>query len=404
MIDNPALATLLASATDFSTVVEIYHQDAVPSAGGFDPGDALDCYAAIDGVYFMGVTYKRLIKKIGSINRTIGSETNSANVEFSNVTREISQFEFAHGFEGLIMVVRLISRNGSIALSDSMILFAGRCDKPASGNKDSLSVTAKWILGGAEVQIPRRTYIKEDLEGRVESDPEFEGFIFMPQEGVSSYQARVKRGGILGFFGMKKWVTKTLQWSSHSDIDATKAVPEVFGRGQLLGTHIAYADTGGFVLLRDSFCEGEIADFTNVRSLDPNLPLSGVDYLEILGKTGAANADAGGVQPGNYSRTACIRGKASNSLVDVNDSAPDIAAVVKGRLMTVPDTKGGTFSVPDTWTDNPAAHARFIITSPDYFNLDESWVDDELAVECFDFNNETIIERSQNDLLFAQQG
>jgi hypothetical protein len=133
------------------------------------------------------------------------------------------------------MVVRLFSRVSSDTLAKSQILFAGRCEKPGEGTKESLTVTASWVLGnqslgGQNVIIPRRKYTREDQEGRVDSDPEFEGFQFMPQQGVSSYQVQVKRGGILGFlFGGHKWITQTLAWSSYSDLDANKNVPEVFG-------------------------------------------------------------------------------------------------------------------------------------------------------------------------------
>ena len=167
------------------------------------------------------------------------------------------------------MVIRLISQASSDTLAKSQILFAGRCEKPDSGDKASLTVKATQILGGQHVMIPRRKYAKEDAEGRVSTDPEFEGFIYIPRQGVTGYQVQVKRGGIAGFFGKKKWVTQTLAWSSFSDIDATKSPPEVFGTSQIIGTHIAFADTGTVIQIRDAFCEGGengILDVQNIRS------------------------------------------------------------------------------------------------------------------------------------------
>jgi len=229
MIDNAALATILETATDISTVCEIYDADAVPSDDGLDPVDALDCFAAVEGITFRTREYKQLVSSFGTIKRTITKETNNASVTFSNISREISDFEFTNGFEGLIMIIRLISRSLSTDLTDSQILFTGRCEKPTSGTKASLTVTAKFIVGSVDVMCPRRKFTKEDQAGRVTTDPEFEGFLFIPQYGTTTYSVREKRGGILGLLGFKKTVQKTLAYSSFSDLDANKSVPEVFG-------------------------------------------------------------------------------------------------------------------------------------------------------------------------------
>jgi hypothetical protein len=404
VIDNDAWRDILLSATDLSTVVEIYGSDATPADNGFDPNDAIQCFAAASGITFMGVDYTRLITKIGNINRKISKVSNTASVEFSNLSGEISAFEFANGFEGLLMVIRLISRGSSVDQDTSQVLFTGRCEKPQSGNRKAFSITATWILGGLEVEIPRRKFVAEDQEGRVTTDPEFEGFEFMPQYGTVSYSVRVKRGGILGFFGFKKTVQKTLAYSSHSDLDANKSVPEIFGRSQILGTHIAYADVGSVIRIRTAFCEGEIEDIQNARSVQSLLALSATNYVETYGVTGAANAIAP-TWPGagNYSRTAGITGQCSNTAVDVDEPAPDIAAVILGRLMTVPDGSGD-WVTSDTWTDNAAAHTRFVLTSDDYFKLDENWIEDADFYEAYQFNDENIIDRSLTDFVFVVAG
>lgn len=404
MIDNPTLKTYLTDEDDFTTVCEIYSADAVPGATGFDPADAVGLYAAVKSVEFMGETYTRLVKKFGSIKRTIGAEANTATVEFSNVSREMSTFEFTHGFEGLIMVIRLVSRGSSADLDESLILFTGRCEKPLSGNKDSLSVTARWILGSQEVLIPRRKFTKEDQEGRVQTDPNFEGFIFMPQSGTVSYSERVRRTGIAGFFGFKKTVYKTLSYSSFSDLDSNKSVPEVFGVSQLMGTHIAYVDVGANLQVRTAFCEGPIEDIQNARSVDSSFPLSATNYAEAYGVVGAPNAIGPSlVGPGNYSRTAHIVGQCTNSAVNETDPAPDIVAVIMGRLMTIPNGSGA-WVLTDEWTDNPAAHARFLITSEDYFQLDANWIDDVGFYVGYQFNDELIIDRSLSDFIYMVEG
>lgn len=406
MIENTALQNLLETADDFSVVVEIYADDATPAADGFDPADALKCYAAVSGITFAGEAYTALVSKFGRVNRIITGESNTASVTFSNVSREISAFEFATGFEGLIMVIRLVSRSDA-TLANSQILFTGKCEKPTSGDRDSLTVKATWILGGLDVLIPRRKYTKEDQEGRTEDDPEFEGFNFMPQYGNTTYSVRngKKRGGIAGFFGFRKTAVKTLAWSSFSELDSNMPVAEIFGVVQVMGQHIAYADVGTEIRLRTAFCEGPIEDLVNVRSTDDRLPLDGVSYAECLGLVGAANTDdpGWGGTSGYFSRTAYIRGKTTNTTVEDVEPAPDIVGVVYGRLLTVPDGSGDWVTT-DTFDDNPAAIVRFILTNEHYFNLDTDWIDDDAAYESYLFNKELIIDRSLTDFVFAVQG
>jgi hypothetical protein len=228
MISNSALENILTNATDISMVCEIYGTDEVPGTDGFDPVDALFCFAAVSGITFRGETYQQLVTNFGRIRRGTTSEIGTMSVSLSNISRAIADFEFnGVGFEGCILVVRLISRSMSIALTDSKIEFVGRCDKPDEGDKESLDITAKSITGSVEVNIPRRKFGPDDIEGRAPTDPEFEGFKFMPTYGSVSYVRREKKGGFLGWWN-KKWVRHTLQWSSYSNLDAGKSVPEIF--------------------------------------------------------------------------------------------------------------------------------------------------------------------------------
>jgi len=361
----------------------------------------------VNGITFRTRTYKCLVEKFGTVKRTITKEINTASVTFSNVSREISDFEFTNGFEGLILVIRLLSRGRSTLLTDTQTLFAGRCEKPSSGDKDSLTVTAKFILGSLGVNIPRRKFGPEDHEGRVPSDPEFEGFIIMPQSGATTYSVRKRNpwgllAGVVGFFLFKKTVKKTLAWSSFSDVDSNKSVPEIFGRSQILLTHISYADVGTELRIRSAACEGEIEGWENVRSTDETLPIL-FTYM-LNGLVGSLNGpdDPTIPAPGWYSRTAHMRSVVVNSTMDEVDPAPDIAAVILGRKMMTP----GEDDVWDEflWTDNAAAQTRFLLTDPYYFNLDENWIDDEYATECFRFNAEPIFNTSISDFLFVEEG
>lgn len=402
MIVNSFWKPILTTATDLSVVCEIYDADTVPSNDGFDPVDALGCYAAVNGIIFEGVQYLRKVRKFGSIDRILGDKSNTASVDFSNLDSSIAKFEFDHGFEGLIMVLRLISRSQSISLAHSQTLFVGRCEKPTSANRDSLQVKATWILGGTEVTIPRRKFSKEDDDGRVPTDPEFEGFLFIPQIGTSTYSVRKSAGGILGLFGFKKTVQKTLQYSSYSNLDANRPVPEVLGRSQIEFMHIGYDDTGSYLRMISAACEGPISDFVNVRSTDAQLPLDGVAYAELYGLVGTANGiDPSWVAPGYYSRTAHIRARANNSTVDNVEPAPQVVGQVLGRLMTIIDGSGD-WTVTDEWSDNPAAHVRWLLTDEHYFKLDSGWLDDNVFTESYLYCASSIIDRSLSDFVFAR--
>jgi hypothetical protein len=399
MINNPALEAILTTAKDISIVAEIYDADTVPTEDGFAPNEALDCFAAVEGIEFEAATYKCLIKSFGSVSRSITSEINATTVTFSNLTTEIAQFEFTHGFEGLILVVRLISRSQSVSLATSQILFVGRCEKPKSGKKDSFSISAKSVLDSLAVNIPRRKFTPEDYLGREPDDPEFEGFIYMPQEGYVGYSERVPKGGLLGALGFKKTVKKTLAYSSYSALDANKSLAEVFGMTQILGTHIGYVDVGSFLKIRTAFCEGPIEDIINARSTNLNFPLNPGAYDEALGLVGELNGpdDPGWVSPGLYSRTAHIRAELDNSEVSVTDAAADVAAVIKGRILPVWD--GSNWST-EAWTNNGAAVWRYLLTGGDYFALDPNWVDDESVGEVFEYNAESIFNVNSSDFLF----
>lgn len=402
-IVNAAWEAILATAADLSVVCELYAAGAVPSADGFDPGDALGCFAAVDGITFMGRSYSRLVRRFGGIKRTLGGEINKTSVTFDNLDRAVAAFEFQYGFEGLIIVIRLLSRSQSTLLSETQILFVGRCEKPESGSKESITVPASFIVGSLDVRIPRRKFGPDDNEGRVASDPEFEGFIHMPQYGTVSYVRIEKRGGFLGWWNKKK-VRVTSQWSSYSDYDANKSVPEVFGQVQMMGVVMAAADVGIDIQMRVAFCEGPINDIINARSIDPDLPISVVAADQLPGAIGTANTDnPAWIAPGYYSRTAYIRCKAGNSGIDVTDPAPDVVAVIQGRKLYMPDPDGlswGNYG----FTDNPAAIVRFLLTDQYYYQLDEAWLDNTSFVESWTYAGHRIFNTSVDDFIFVEEG
>lgn len=195
----------------------------------------------------------------------------------------------------------------------------------------------------------------------------------------------------------------TIQWSSYSNLDANKSVPEVLGAAQMLGALVGAVDTGPQVRMRVAFTEGEIDGFVNVRSTEDAFPLNLTSYAEMLGKIGALNIDdPAWVGPGNYSRTSMIRCQVDNSALDVEDAAPDVAAVIRGRLLEIPNTSNVWSG--SVWSDDAAAHIRFLYTAPNYCNLNEAWIDDDSFGDSFWFNNEYIFNSEVSDFTFVDEG
>jgi hypothetical protein len=408
MILDPVIEQIVTS-DDTTVLVELYDQDAVPDDAGFDPADALKLYSSID-VTFAGEEYTRLVHSVGRIKRSITDESNSVSVSFDNLDNAVSAFELDPdlGFEGKILVIRLISRSISTTEAESLILFVGRCEKPKSGTRESLSVSATQVFSSIETEIPRRKFSPEDDEGRHPSDPYFEGFRFMPQYGVTTYSVRQKRGGLLGFLGFKKTVTKTLSYSSFSDLDAEKFVPFGFGRVQVMGSHVAYQDIGTGIRATTVFMEGPIEALANLRTDDTRFFL----YTDVAGYRLGYPPNQGpvgyvqqphsspGVWPGDgyYANTAMVFMGIGGSNVDEVDEAPGIITVALGMRVTTPDTAGDWNTT--AWCDDAAALTRYVLTSGHYGKLETGWLDDDTFTECWNFNKEPIFDTSYSDVIF----
>lgn len=411
MIDNPTLRDMLAGADDFTAVVEVYPSDAAPP---FDPADAELRLAPIGAFSFDGQSYSQRIVRFGKARRTIGKEVNRFSVTLDNTDGVMAAYEFSDGFEGKIMVVRLVSRSES-TLSSSLVVFVGRCERPDTADRKQIQMTASQVVGAIDTEIPRRKFQYDDSEGRLPTDPLFEGFRYTPQYGTIEYSQR-KRVWWASWL-ITRDVKKYNQFSSYSDIDANKWVPVVFGRAQLMGMHLAYADVGRFIRMTTAFCEGPIEDITSIRTDDARFQFyndsGGVTNLNLYSKrygypggTGPTGREqvpysyAGWQGNGHYSNTALLFSHVTGTDTLQVDPAPGVIAVVLGQLMTIPDG-GGYWDATDKWSDNPAAQARHILTSSDYGRLDTAWIDDASFYEAYKYNDEVIYDSSLSDVILS---
>ena len=410
-----ATITAIAEAEDQTVLAEFYAADYTPAAQGFDPGfSELRC-APVGGVSLGNLDYTRMLLSVGTCRRTTTEEANSVSVTLDNLDRVASGYESLEGFEGKILVIRLVSRSNWDSYYDSLTLFAGRCEKPSSGTRESVTVTAKGIIHTVLAELPRRKFQPLDEAGRTPDNVNFEGFTYMPQvnAGTTTYSARVKRGGLLGFLGFKKTVTKTLQYSSYSDLDAEKYLPVVLGRAQIAGTHLAYADIGTRLRMTTAFCEGAIEAYASWRTDDVRFTLVPPTYARLGYPANEGPVSyvqepfpvAGWVGNGYYARTVVGGFEATGTTIDQVDPAPLLIITCLGMRVPVPDgvdwTTVATSHADAAWSDNPAAHARYLLTSTDYFKLDDEWLDTASFIEAYDYCNQIIFDQSFSDIIFT---
>lgn len=411
-VSTSLLAALRANRKTLVTVVELYNPDSVPGVDGFDPAssDFVIGFAAVEGITFRGRTYKKLLNKggVGRITRTINKQLSGFTLSLSNSTREIIDFELDTNFEGLICVVRRLDRETSVNLDDSLVRFTGRCEPPEEFTKSSETarVPVKQIMNATEINIPRRKFSISDPQGRMQSDPEFEGFVYQQRGGAINYNERVLRGGLMGaLFQRKKTVTRTLNYSSHSDLQEETDVPVIFGRVQTQLITFTYIDRGTWIEFSGFWCDGHdtaIEGIQNFRSVTDGMGLG--TFAHRYGKIGGTvedsthqtNDDPGWFAAGYYSRTAYTRAVGLGSKLNEDDAAPTCVAMVYGQKLPIPDPATGAFTSVK-FSDSAVAQSRFVLSSSYYFNLPDEWHDDAENLIAYDYGNHVLVDNHNTD-------
>lgn len=402
------LNDIVTLGTDLNCVVEFYADTQEPP---FDASEAVLRYSNVEGLSVFGEEYQKLVTSFGRVKRTSKKDKNSFSVTIDNLNRDAADFELSGGgFEGKVMVVRLVSRSRTVLATDSLIFFVGRCLKPKDGSKQSMTIEAEQIFGSLAPEIPRRKYSPHDAKGRARTDMNFEGFPYLPAYGTTIYKRRKSY-----LFGLiKKTVEARLQWSSVNPIDTNKDLPETFGRVQILGSHLGYADIGTQIKSITAFCEGPIKEWLRIISTDfrfvqfgtlhkrfgypPNVspPAPNAIYTQI------PIPDTGWPSNAYYANTVWLGAHWNGTSVAQTDPAPDIAVLMLAKIVKILDSSD-EFTV-DEWSDNPAAVVRWALLSDYYENLTQGWLNDASFVEAYKFNNEFLFDTSFSDLIFVPTG
>lgn len=426
----PTISTSLFAALDSTTqrlnvLCEFYNPNALPGANGFDPTDAVFRVANItiddtSDVQFLGHDYSRYLLTSGlNPNRTITEKLNTVNIRLANPevppgskSRPVAAFILANPPEGMFCVIRLISRAITAAsLTDSFVVFTGKFERPFDSEGSTITLQAKQYIGNVDQEVPWREFDPEDEEGRETDDPLFEGFLFSAKNGAVSYKERVRRGGIAGFFGLKKTVTRTLQFSNHQGVEVTKVVPLILGRAQVTYLPVAYIDAGGQINAIYCIGEGPIRFFGERKILTQGYSFASVDdnNPEVdqfrYGYPGGTNGQepflnnlTGGI-PGNgyYSMSAMFSTALYGTEVAQDDPAPEIVGVILGMIIELPDSTG--VFVNEDLSDNPAFQTRWALTHSRVFNLDPTFINDPQCIKTACYCDDPVLDQTNGELI-----
>lgn len=385
-----------------NVVVELYEPNVLPGVNGFDPVNAFECFAGISGIVFRGETYRKEVTRIGEIKRSAGKEFNTCSVSFDNLEGYVASVILGRqrGLADCHMVVRLLSRAHSVNLNDSIVLFSGECQRAYDSERLTITVQARQHGASVVQTIPPRTFGADDAEGRDPADVLYEGFRHIPQSFTRQVTSRERRGGLLGLFGLKKNVTRTMAYSSHSDLDASTAVPVVIGRSQVLLKTIGSIDVGNSINVIGAACEGPIHGFLNLRNNTAGLtqPINPYYRFGYPGNT-SGQVPAPNTSPwagnGYYSRTAWIAYYVNGSSVDQDDPAPETSVVIVGAVVPLPDASGN-FTLTG-FTDCPAYIRRWIMTDPRMGAMPAQLIDDAACIEAARYQQHFLEDEANTD-------
>lgn len=448
---NPApsaLTTMLDSrAKDMLCAVEFYLPTVIPDGThGFKPEDAEALFATETCTFSylaQSVNYVREALSMPSLNRTMGKQSNSVTIRFSNVSKVLAAFVLNNQVEGMRVVLRVLSRaslsNATVSpTACSFIAFVGKCGPPDGFDRKDASITARQDLGQIEAQIPPRVFQKtcplrfKGLEclgtealgaksatyqaaltcnksfgqcDEYENTEFFQGvrivqiqgsFRHRPHQGLFSKIMKFTAPLAYYLFGRRKNVT--VGSSLEDGTPYGQAIPFVFGRWQMSGVPLQYRDDGETIHFKMGFARGPIENFYNIRVNNPefnNPPVTVVGHYGRYGGEADQLADTVFPDGSFHSRLAYLTGGVTGSNIAVEDPVPDISSMIAGAVIGKMTTahlmnrcgsgrvSGGGISyaaiLGGSWTDNPADLARLVLTDPGLLALNENFIEPRRA-------------------------
>lgn len=391
---SAALQTELNKGKDEPRILldlyEFYASSYVPGATGFDPASAIEKFAA-ETITWNAIAYRREVVSRSDVVRNMGEKTNQVTLTFSNISRYMATLAQSQTIEGLFLVIRCVSPT---VTDDSIVLFIGRCDKPSDIDKEQFTLPARQDFGNINQTLPPDKFVTEDPNGRLPGDLLFEGFRFT---AISGSFTRTETKKFLFIFKKKKKVTE--QWSALDETPYGNPVTEVFGSCQIQGIPLVFQDRGTFTLGMWVWSKGPISSIANfaVKS-DGRIVTNTVNHLGDLGGTGS-NATEDTLQaPGiGYLSLTAYTSASFTSSVDVVDDAPTVVALIRGRLIDIPNSSG-VFNVT-AWSDNPVNIARYILTNSKFVNIPSGFMEDAVNYQTSLHCDEPIIDETNDQVI-----
>lgn len=394
---------------------ELYDPDYIPGVNGFDPADAVELFAPADFAW-NGNAYRREVISRGDIAKSITEKTNSCTITFSNISRYMATLAENQTIEGMLLVIRAIT---PLVTDDSCVEFVGRCDKPGDIDKKVFPLSARQDFGNINQTLPPRKFTAVDPEGRLPSDPLFEGINFVAVFGTNTFPVV---GPASGFFarliGQRDTTYQKQQWSSMDGTPYGQVIREVFGRVQIQLRPFAWADKGLFVTYLMEACAGPIKAIEDIKTrtegfVDPagnnvpyNLPgpIGPVVHLGDPGGTGTNLGNTNQMDLGGgskFSHLAYIEGASDGSAPDATDNPPVVTALVFGRIVPLPNGAGAY--VLTGWTDNPVHIARFILTDPSFVNINPGFMEDSINYLTAQHCDTPLIDETNDQLIVIHE-
>lgn len=426
-------------------VVEFYNRKQDDITSVVAPADAVGKFSI--GCFEWKTTLHRhkYLAKVNSfpaIDIFQDGELNTAEIEFSNVVRgeeSMSRFVLNNHVKGMWMVIRLVFPD----LKDtSFVIFWGKCSRPGGINTEVITISAKQDLGNHGQKIPFRNYsVNCPLEFAkpgggclgnqtlAEKNPAyrqavanfgtagcnklfttcsvfgntnyFQGQRVVAVSGQFSYvtiEEVIKR---VLFWTKRKKIkkVKTDSWSSVNQSEGDETIPVAFGRCQIEGHPIVWADVGQQVKALYGICEGKISAFTFTKSRVEGISiLQTIEHLGDWGGVGTQVPDTlfGGVS-GVHSRLAYLEITTNGSSPTQVDDAPLITTVVRGLEVLTPDAEGN-FTI-EQWDNNPVSILRFILTDVRFGRTPLDRIDDVAAYDTYLECNEIVEDRTNEETI-----
>lgn len=384
--------------------------------------------------------YDAKITDFPSIKTYLDDRINEASITLGNVARgekSGANFVLSTKIKGCWLVIRLIFPD---IPDESWVIWWGKCLRPGKIDNKSVEISATQEIGNYNSKIPFRSYGtkcplvpgKGDCLGPVPlkdhtplyqqqyaeygtmlcpdrtretcvklgNEKHFQGQPTVAISGTFSYVPKDDADILNKNKKSKLSNLKTESWSSVNQSDGSSdIVPIGFGRFQLAGHPIVWADTGLTIRSILGFCEGKVSAFDFIRCRNKDFQLASV--IPHYGEYGGVGSQVPDVLfngfTGYNSRLAYLEVSVTGSDNETTDSVPLITAVVRGMEIPVPN-ENGEYVLSES-TSNPVHIVRFILTDDKYGKIPPARIADIKNLRTSAICDELVEDRSQSEWL-----